>query len=54
MKEFSEVIEDDVYDILTIESCLRNVALRRINGSVAYAADQAVEKRLSQRDTLHR
>ncbi len=52
MKEFSEVIEDDVYDILTIESCLENVArwvVYRRSKSL-YAVDQA-EKRLSQRDT---
>ncbi|WP_454441647.1 argininosuccinate lyase [Vibrio bathopelagicus] len=52
MKEFSEVIEDDVYDILTIESCLeKRSALGGVSPKqVAYAVDQA-EKRLSQRDT---
>ncbi|WP_139685154.1 argininosuccinate lyase [Vibrio tasmaniensis] len=52
MKEFSEVIEEDVYDILTIESCLeKRSALGGVSPQqVAYAVDQA-EKRLSQRDT---
>ncbi|KZX68396.1 amino-acid acetyltransferase [Vibrio sp. HI00D65] len=52
MKEFSEVIEEDVYDILTIESCLeKRSALGGVSPKqVAYAVDQA-EKRLAQRDT---
>ncbi|PMH46275.1 argininosuccinate lyase [Vibrio sp. 10N.286.49.B3] len=52
LKEFSPVIEDDVYQILTIESCLeKRSALGGVSPSqVAYAVDQA-GKRLAQRDT---
>ncbi|CCO44420.1 Bifunctional protein argHA (Includes: Argininosuccinate lyase; Amino-acid acetyltransferase) [Vibrio nigripulchritudo SOn1] len=51
LKEFSEVIEEDVYDILTIESCLeKRSALGGVSPTqVAYAVDQA-QQRLSQRD----
>ncbi|AIV06878.1 MULTISPECIES: argininosuccinate lyase [Vibrio] len=52
LKSFSEVIEADVYDILTIDSCLeKRCALGGVSPQqVAYAVDQA-DKRLSQRDT---
>ncbi|WP_322803227.1 argininosuccinate lyase [Vibrio alfacsensis] len=52
LKAFSEVIEADVYDILTIDSCLeKRCALGGVAPQqVAYAVDQA-DKRLSQRDT---
>ncbi|HHF0503710.1 TPA: argininosuccinate lyase [Vibrio antiquarius] len=52
LKAFSEVIEDDVYDILTIESCLeKRCALGGVSPhQVAYAVEQA-DKRLSQRDS---
>ncbi|TMX68171.1 argininosuccinate lyase [Vibrio rotiferianus] len=52
LKAFSEVIEADVYDILTIDSCLeKRCALGGVSPQqVAYAVDQA-DKRLSQRDT---
>ncbi|WP_394153290.1 argininosuccinate lyase [Vibrio maritimus] len=51
LKEFSPVIENDVYDILTIESCLekRNALGGVAPQQVAYAVDQA-EKRLTARD----
>jgi argininosuccinate lyase/amino-acid N-acetyltransferase len=51
LQEFSPVIEQDVYDILTIESCLeKRSALGGVAPQqVAYAVDQA-EKRLSARD----
>ncbi len=51
LKEFSPVIEDDVYAILTIESCLeKRSALGGVAPhQVAYAVDQA-EQRLSKRD----
>lgn len=46
------MIEDDVYDILTIESCLeKRCALGGVSPhQVAYAVEQA-DKRLSQRDS---
>ncbi|ELH4833521.1 argininosuccinate lyase [Vibrio campbellii] len=52
LKSFSEVIEADVYDILTIDSCLeKRCALGGVSPQqVAYAVDQA-DKRLSQRDS---
>ncbi|KHT44309.1 argininosuccinate lyase [Vibrio sinaloensis] len=52
LKEFSEVIEEDVYDILTIESCLeKRSALGGVSPKqVAHAVEQA-ESRLTQRDT---
>ncbi|MGD8111420.1 argininosuccinate lyase [Vibrio sp. TRT 21S02] len=52
LKEFSPVIEDDVYDILTIESCLeKRSALGGVSPQqVAYAVEQA-DQRLAQRDT---
>ncbi|MGR5069817.1 MULTISPECIES: argininosuccinate lyase [Vibrio] len=52
LKTFSEVIEVDVYDILTIESCLeKRCALGGVSPQqVAYAVEQA-DKRLTQRDT---
>ncbi len=52
LKEFSPVIEDDVYDILTIESCLeKRSALGGVSPTqVAYAVEQA-EQRIEQRDT---
>ncbi|WP_447472873.1 argininosuccinate lyase [Vibrio harveyi] len=52
LKSFSEVIEADVYDILTIDSCLeKRCALGGVSPQqVAYAVDQA-DKSLSQRDT---
>ena len=52
LKAFSEVIEADVYDILTIDSCLeKRCALGGVAPQqVAFAVDQA-DKRLSQRDT---
>ncbi len=51
LKEFSPVIEDDVYAILTIESCLeKRSALGGVAPhQVAYAVEQA-EHRLSKRD----
>jgi argininosuccinate lyase/amino-acid N-acetyltransferase len=51
LKEFSEAIEDDVYDILTIESCLeKRSALGGVSPKqVAYAVDQA-QQRIDQRD----
>ncbi|BDR12274.1 argininosuccinate lyase [Vibrio sp. STUT-A11] len=51
LKVFSDVIEDDVYEILTIESCLeKRCALGGVSPQqVAYAVDQA-DKRLIQRD----
>ncbi|OOQ68248.1 argininosuccinate lyase [Vibrio parahaemolyticus] len=52
LQEFSDVIDNDVYDILTIESCLeKRSALGGVSPKqVAYAVDQA-EKRLAQRDS---
>ncbi|MCG3722147.1 argininosuccinate lyase [Vibrio cincinnatiensis] len=52
LKAFSAVIEDDVYAILTIESCLeKRSALGGVAPhQVAYAVDEA-EKRLAKRDT---
>lgn len=52
LKAFSKVIEADVYDILTIDSCLeKRCALGGVAPQqVAFAVDQA-DKRLSQRDT---
>ncbi|NAW62769.1 argininosuccinate lyase [Vibrio sp. V31_P5A7T61] len=52
LKAFSPVIEDDVYAILTIESCLeKRSALGGVAPSqVAYAVEEA-EKRLAKRDT---
>ncbi|MGR5134435.1 argininosuccinate lyase [Vibrio alfacsensis] len=52
LKTFSEVIEADVYEILTIESCLeKRCALGGVSPQqVAYAVEQA-DKRLTQRDT---
>ncbi len=52
LKEFSAVIEKDVYDILTIESCLeKRSALGGVSPKqVAFAVEQA-EGRLTQRDT---
>jgi len=52
LKEFSAVIEQDVYDILTIESCLeKRSALGGVSPKqVAFAVEQA-EGRLTQRDT---
>lgn len=52
LKEFSSVIEDDVYAILTIESCLeKRSALGGVSPKqVAYAVDQA-KARLDKRDT---
>ncbi|WP_187985273.1 argininosuccinate lyase [Vibrio metschnikovii] len=51
LKAFSPVIEDDVYTILTIESCLeKRSALGGVAPSqVAYAVEEA-EKRLAKRD----
>lgn len=51
LKAFSPVIEDDVYAILTIESCLeKRSALGGVAPSqVAYAVEEA-EKRLAKRD----
>ncbi len=53
LKAFSPVIEDDVYAILTIESCLeKRSALGGVAPQqVAYAVDQA-EQRLSKRDAM--
>ncbi|HCG5913849.1 TPA: argininosuccinate lyase [Vibrio parahaemolyticus] len=53
LQEFSDVIDNDVYDILTIESCLeKRSALGGVSPKqVAYAVDQA-DKRLAQRDSL--
>ncbi|TOQ67810.1 argininosuccinate lyase [Vibrio parahaemolyticus] len=52
LQEFSDVIYNDVYDILTIESCLeKRSALGGVSPKqVAYAVDQA-DKRLAQRDS---
>jgi len=52
LKEFSPVIEEDVYDILTIESCLeKRSALGGVSPKqVAYAVEQA-EGRLIKRDS---
>ncbi|MCG3729576.1 argininosuccinate lyase [Vibrio cincinnatiensis] len=52
LKSFSAVIEDDVYAILTIDSCLeKRSALGGVAPhQVAYAVDEA-EKRLAKRDT---
>ena len=52
LKEFSAVIEDDVYAILTIESCLeKRSALGGVSPKqVNYAVNQA-QKRLEKRDT---
>ncbi|EGA64454.1 argininosuccinate lyase [Vibrio brasiliensis] len=52
LKEFSDVIEEDVYDILTIDSCLeKRSALGGVSPKqVAYAVEQA-EGRLIKRDT---
>ncbi|EGR2286694.1 argininosuccinate lyase [Vibrio parahaemolyticus] len=52
LQEFSGVIDNDVYDILTIESCLeKRSALGGVSPKqVAYAVDQA-DKRLAQRDS---
>ncbi len=52
LQEFSDVIDSDVYDILTIESCLeKRSALGGVSPKqVAYAVDQA-DKRLAQRDS---
>lgn len=51
MKEFSAVIEQDVYEILTIESCLeKRSALGGVSPKqVAYAVEQA-QKKIDQRD----
>ncbi|MFB9213965.1 argininosuccinate lyase [Vibrio sinaloensis] len=52
LQEFSPVIDQDVYDILTIDSCLeKRSALGGVSPKqVAYAVEQA-ESRLTQRDT---
>ncbi|EHR6003743.1 argininosuccinate lyase [Vibrio parahaemolyticus] len=52
LQEFSDVIDNDVYDILTIESCLeKRSALGGVSPKqVAYAVDQA-DKCLAQRDS---
>ncbi|EGR1226177.1 argininosuccinate lyase [Vibrio parahaemolyticus] len=52
LQEFSDVIDNDVYGILTIESCLeKRSALGGVSPKqVAYAVDQA-DKRLAQRDS---
>ncbi|HIF5693173.1 TPA: argininosuccinate lyase [Vibrio parahaemolyticus] len=52
LQEFSDVIDNDVYDILTIESCLeKRSALGGVSPKqVAYAVDRA-DKRLAQRDS---
>ncbi|EGR2700239.1 argininosuccinate lyase [Vibrio parahaemolyticus] len=52
LQEFSDVIDNDVYDILTIESCLeKRSALGGVSPKqVAYAVDQA-DKRLALRDS---
>ncbi|NOH81666.1 argininosuccinate lyase [Vibrio sp. RE86] len=52
LQEFSPVIEEDVYDILTIESCLeKRSALGGVSPKqVAHAVEQA-EGRLTKRDT---
>ncbi|ANZ11284.1 argininosuccinate lyase [Vibrio parahaemolyticus] len=52
LQAFSDVIDNDVYDILTIESCLeKRSALGGVSPKqVAYAVDQA-DKRLAQRDS---
>ncbi|EIU6822788.1 argininosuccinate lyase [Vibrio parahaemolyticus] len=52
LQEFSDIIDNDVYDILTIESCLeKRSALGGVSPKqVAYAVDQA-DKRLAQRDS---
>ncbi|EIO4563936.1 argininosuccinate lyase [Vibrio parahaemolyticus] len=52
LQEFSDVIDNDVYDILTIESCLeKRSSLGGVSPKqVAYAVDQA-DKRLAQRDS---
>jgi argininosuccinate lyase/amino-acid N-acetyltransferase len=52
LKTFSDVIEEDVYDILTIESCLeKRSALGGVSPTqVKFAVEQA-EKRLDARDT---
>ncbi|HCG6122842.1 TPA: argininosuccinate lyase [Vibrio parahaemolyticus] len=52
LQEFSDVIDNDVYDILTIESCLeKRSALGGVSPKqVAYAVAQA-DKRLAQRDS---
>ncbi|WED22059.1 argininosuccinate lyase [Vibrio sp. JC009] len=52
LKEFSDVIEEDVYDILTIDSCLeKRSALGGVSPQqVGYAIGQA-EQRLAKRDT---
>ncbi|WP_122033755.1 argininosuccinate lyase [Aliivibrio sp. EL58] len=52
LKAFSDVIEDDVYEILTIESCLaKRCALGGVAPEqVAYAVEQA-GKRLEERDS---
>ncbi|ENK2265260.1 argininosuccinate lyase [Vibrio parahaemolyticus] len=52
LQEFSDVIDNDVYDILTIESCLeKRSALGGVSPKqVGYAVDQA-DKRLAQRDS---
>ncbi|MBD1564637.1 argininosuccinate lyase [Vibrio sp. S12_S33] len=52
LQEFSAVIEDDVYAILTIESCLeKRSALGGVSPTqVAYAVEQA-QARLDKRDT---
>ncbi|EJB0371000.1 TPA: argininosuccinate lyase [Vibrio parahaemolyticus] len=52
LQEFSDVIDNDVYDVLTIESCLeKRSALGGVSPKqVAYAVDQA-DKRLAQRDS---
>ncbi|EOI6605801.1 argininosuccinate lyase [Vibrio parahaemolyticus] len=52
LQEFSDVIDNDVYDILTIESCLeKRSALGGVSPKqVAYAVYQA-DKRLAQRDS---
>jgi len=51
LKQFSAVIEEDVYDILTIESCLeKRSALGGVSPTqVSYAVEQA-EQRITQRD----
>ncbi|MCQ8200650.1 amino-acid acetyltransferase, partial [Vibrio parahaemolyticus] len=52
LQEFSDVIDNDVYDLLTIESCLeKRSALGGVSPKqVAYAGDQA-DKLLAQRDS---
>ncbi|RIZ51437.1 argininosuccinate lyase [Vibrio sp. PID23_8] len=52
LKTFSEVIEVDVYDILTIESCLeKRCALGGVSPQQVACAVEQADKRLTQRDT---